>query len=95
MNAIPALTIDSRKRLHVRETLPEGPVIRVTPIELARVSDLPLDFLEVIKSAKTAGADVSLVTCRRMGIPENSDKSHLQHFLVTASTQIEAVGDTI
>ncbi|MBU6234942.1 MAG: hypothetical protein KGQ41_03780 [Alphaproteobacteria bacterium] len=94
MNAIPSLSIDERKRLRVNDIVPDGPVIRVTPIEQARVSDIPLEFLDVIKSAKASGANVTLVTCRRIGMPESSDKSHLQHFLVSAAANINAIGVT-
>lgn len=94
MKSLPALTLDARKRLTTRPVTPDGPVIRILPVKQARVADIPLEYLDILKSARVSGTEISLVTCRRAGVAEARDNSHLQHFLVPEDAGVLSVGVT-
>ena len=94
MNALPALSLDGEKRLQTTPIIPDGPVIRVTPVNPDKPMALPNTFLDILARAKAEGERVAHVVCRRAGVPEAHDKSHLQHFLVSATAGVKPVDVT-
>ncbi|NBX66689.1 MAG: hypothetical protein EBQ96_06825 [Proteobacteria bacterium] len=94
MNALPALSLDDDMRLTVTAVVPDGPVIKVTPVHPDKPMALPPAFLAILKTAKNSGEPVSHVICRRAGVPESQDKSHLQHFLVSTAAGVRPVDVT-
>jgi|GEM_PF-4136555 len=96
MNALNILTLDTANQtLQTQPILPAGPAIKVAPIQNNGRDAVPSELQDVFVAAVRTGQKVTLVTCRRAGVPERADGSHLQHFLVPASSTVRAVGMTI
>ena len=86
------LTLRENGALIEESIEPLGPVVKIEKV--TPTHQVPLALGQVLDLARRCGESVSLVTCRKTGVPENKDGSHHQHFLVLQSVSVPMTGVT-
>ncbi len=94
MNTLNILSLSDNQTLREQAIVAAGPVIRITPINQNSPAEMPENLMRIREIALREGTKVSLVTCRKIGVPESADGNHFEHFIIPASPAVQAWGVT-